>query len=191
MKRLRALTIWGGMLSSALALLSWSQTWFVFHVSTGVTLTADVSVAGAAVAPALIGGALLGFVSALALLVSASWLRYTAGVFFFIAALLELVGVLSALSNPVAASALPLSKTTGLSDLTALSEATASTETFAWPYVGICSAITTAVFAAVILLTATKWPSTASRYDRNVRSTETPDTIESWDRLSAGSDPTR
>lgn len=190
MKRLRSLAIWGGMLCSALALLAWSQTWFLFHVSAGLTLTADVTVTGTLVAPSLIGGALLGFVSALALLISARWLRYLVAVLFAAAAFLELSGVLSALVNPVASSIVSLSKATGLADVTAVAQALASTETLFWPYLGMVAAIGTAALSVVIFVTASRWPATTSRYDREVRVSMAPDSIESWDRLSAGSDPT-
>jgi len=190
MKRVRSLVMWGGMLCSALALLAWSQTWFVFQVSSGLALTAEVSVAGTLVAPSLIGGALLGFVSALALLISAQWLRYAVAVLFVSSAYLEISGVWSALVNPVASSIVPLSKATGLADVASLAQALASIETMFWPYLGMLSAIATAGLSVIIFVTALQWPATVSRYDRNATSTREPDSIESWDRLSAGSDPT-
>lgn len=192
MRRLKPLTLLVSVLLSGLALLAWTMTWFVVELRGLEAPEPAIAVTGETAAPALaaLGLAGLALVAALAI----------AGVVFrIILALLQAtIGVsvvwsaLSALGDPVTASAPLITETTGIAGGQSVDGLVEAATVSAWPGLTVAIGALLVLCGIFIAATARRWPSTASRYQavRLDDAQGTRSAVSDWDSLSDGSDPT-
>lgn len=188
-RQVRMLALGLPVVTAALTLLSWSQTWVALTLNDGKSLVA----AGATVAPALppLALASLALVAALAL----------AGLVFrmILGVLLALIGsavvASSALvySDPIAAAAAGVTATTGVDGLESVRLLVAEASVTVWPAIAVAVGVGVIVVGVWIAITARRWPERTRRYDR-VRFELADDLSanhqDDWDALSDGDDPT-
>lgn len=186
--RLRGVTILALLALELLALLAWSQNWYVLHLAgrAGGTIQVPGSSGGGAVLPL----ALTGLVLIAALALAGPAFRIVLGV---LQALLGLCIALQAgisLHDPVATARTLITSATGISDGAA--RLVRSFGTSAWPVVALLAGILLVVAGLALAVTATRWPASTRRFQRNrlVPADRPMTTIEEWDALSEGDDPT-
>jgi Tryptophan-associated transmembrane protein (Trp_oprn_chp) len=184
-RRLRLATIGGMLLLHALTLAVWTGTWI-----TGQVQDTPLAVGGDAAAPALPALALCGLALAAALTIAGPVFRAV------LAVLQVLLGVSIALSgilvvaNPAAAAAPAVTARTGISGsdgVAGLLDAAAAT---ALPFLAIALGAGSAALGVLLLLTSRRWPARSSRFSAVRAEAVDGGSIEEWDALSGGDDPT-
>lgn len=130
--RLKNLSLMSIVVSSAVVLIGWSQTWFVLTTQ----LTADgapVTIAGQQVGSGVSGLALASLALVAALALVRFRVRQVLGFILFLLGAGISAQTIAAWSNPVAASAPILSGLSGLSDGQALAGLVSHISTTPWP----------------------------------------------------------
>jgi hypothetical protein len=183
--RLRLLTLAAIVVEAALVTLAWSQTWFLLRLS-GVELPAPGSVAGGALLPLALAS--LALVAALAL--AGPFFRVVLGVLDALLGVSVIAVCAWALSDPVRASLPLLVDSTGISGEGTLLGMVASAPATAWPFVALVLGVLMVVTGLGVAVTSRAWPASGAKYSRT--RLETPDgtTVEDWDALTDGDDPT-
>jgi uncharacterized membrane protein (TIGR02234 family) len=183
---LRGLSLVVVLALGALAILAWSQQWFLVRLS-GTEFPVGGDVSGGAVFPlALVS---LALVAALAL---------AGAVFRVILGVLEAfigVGVIAstafALSDPVTAMAPALSKRLGISGPESLHAVVTGTVASAWPAIAIVAGALMVIAGLAIAVTSRAWPISGRKYSATRAARAEPGgAVQDWDALSDGEDPT-
>lgn len=199
-RRLRSIGLFGGLACAALALIGWSQTWYLVTLSGQFDAHAVLEVGGDVSAPAI---------AALALASAAGFAAMSISGMFFrvILALLEVtlgasitLSASLAVASPVSAVSAAVTDATGLEGAEAVEQLIGSASPTAWPYLNLAIGVLLAVVAMGILITARLWPKSGRRYEPvRFESAEPTGSAEvdagdaavsNWDELSGGSDPT-
>lgn len=185
--RWRLVTLLALLIGDAAALLAWSQTWFALRVE-GHAVAVPGSVAGGAV----LAFALTGLALVLAVLLAGVAFRIVLGVLQVLvgAGLAASAGI--ALGDPVAASGALVAESTGLTGPAARA-LVASDAATAWPGVAVAAGVWLALAGVLLAAGAARWPRATSRFERSrtvPADGASADTIEEWDALSKGDDPT-
>jgi uncharacterized membrane protein (TIGR02234 family) len=185
--RLRLLTILALLIGDGAALLAWSQTWFALRVE-GHAVAVPGSVAGGAV----LAFALTGLALVLAVLLAGVVFRIVLGALQVLvgAGLAASAGI--ALGDPIAASGSLVADATGLIGPAARALISSDAAT-AWPGVAIAAGVWLVLAGLALAVGAPRWPRATSRFERNrtvPADGASADTIEEWDALSKGDDPT-
>lgn len=186
--RRRKLTLLlAGLALSGVVFLGWTQQWFAVAIVDGPTL----SIAGDVAAPALATLALTCLVLIGALSIAGPFFRVVLGVLqVLLGATMVLSGVL-ALADPVGASAASISDATGISGATSVAEQVASITGTAWPWVSTIAAALIVATGIAVVVTGKNWPGSARKYSATkLEEAETRTTVDDWDALSEGNDPT-
>ena len=186
--RRRKLTLLlAGIALAGVAFIGWTQQWFSVALVDGPTL----AIAGDVAAPALSTLALTCLVLVGALSIAGPFFRVVLGVLqVLLGATMVLSGVL-ALVNPAGASAASITDATGIAGAGSVADQVASIAGTGWPWIStIASALIVATGVAVVV-TGKTWPGTARKYGATkLEAAETRTTVDDWDALSEGNDPT-
>lgn len=185
-RRLKLGMLLAGLGLSGLVFLGWTQTWFTIALDDGPTLT----VAGDVAAPALSTLALTCLVLNGALSIAGPVFRVILGL---LEALLGVTVVLSgvlALADPVKASAAAISDATGVAGADSISALVASVSVAAWPWVATVAGALLVVLGVAVVAAAGRWPGSGRKYSAVRLAAEDGSSVDDWDSLSEGHDPT-
>lgn len=193
-KRLRLVTILAGLLLSGLTLIAWTQPWVSVTVINGPTL----EVAGDVAAPALSTLSLAGLALVGALTVAGPVFRVILGVLEASLGALIVYSGLTALNDPIAASAPSITEVTGRSGIESIRTLVSAPSVTAWPIVTIVLGALLVMLAVAVLFTSRRWPASGRKYQAvrlepadGETSNASSSNVESWDALSGGDDPTQ
>jgi uncharacterized membrane protein (TIGR02234 family) len=203
--RLKLPVVVATVLGSALALLSWSQTWFELRLADAPAQGGGeaIAVAGSVASPALAALALAGLALVAALAIAGPAIRVVLGLLEIVLGGCLLLATALTLGSPVAAVAPAVTDATGVTGAQPTAELVASVTATAWPVAAIAGGVLLVVAGLAVLVTGTRWPATSRRY-RGARladagavaPTDAGDraasdrAIDDWDELSRGDDPT-
>jgi uncharacterized membrane protein (TIGR02234 family) len=185
--RLRLLTVVGLLVADGIALLAWSQTWFVLRVE-GHAVAVPGSIAGTAV----LAFALTGLALVLAVLIAGVVFRVVLGVLQVLVGAGLAASAGFALGDPVAASGGIVTEATGLTGPAARALVSSIAAT-AWPAIAVAAGVLLALLGILLAVGAPRWPRATRRFERTrtvPADRSSADTIEEWDALSKGDDPT-
>ncbi|WP_349898041.1 Trp biosynthesis-associated membrane protein [Parafrigoribacterium soli] len=191
-RRLKSIALIGGILTSGLTLLAWTQSWFTLDVSTTDAARARISVAGSVAAPDLSALSLAGLALVAALAISGPALRIVFGAIEIAIGAGVAVSSIAAMASPVAASTAAVTKATGVSGTASVARLVASTEPSVWPVIAVVLGCLTALVGLFTIITWRRWPGSARRYEASpdARSMRSSGPVSDWDSLSGGEDPT-
>ena len=203
--RMKLPVIVATIIGSALALLSWSQTWFELELTDASTQGAGeaIAVPGSVASPALAALGLAGLALVAALAIAGPGIRIVLGVLEVVLGGCVLLAAGISIGDPVAAVAPAVTDATGVSGSGPTAELVAAAAATAWPAVAIVGGVLLVLAGIAVLVTGTRWPTSSRRY-RAARLAEADDVaghdaggrpasdraIDDWDELSRGDDPT-
>ncbi|WP_411721323.1 Trp biosynthesis-associated membrane protein [Mycetocola sp.] len=193
-KRSKYVLILASLLLSGLALMAWTQTWLDVELAPGSPTTA-VTVDGAVAAPALAALALAGLALGAALAIAGLLFRILLGVLNIVLGGCIALSAVLVLNGPVAASEAAVTDVTGIAGSDSIADLVSATSLTPWPVVALATGVLLAVVGVAILVTAQRWPSSSRKYSavrlEPVDGDAMPDSVDSWDDLTRGDDPTR
>lgn len=193
-KRPKYLLILASLLLSGLALIAWTQTWLTVELQAGAPTT-SVAVDGAVAAPALAALALAGLALSAALAIAGLLFRILLGVLDILLGGCIALSAVLVLRSPVAASEAAVTDVTGIAGADSIAGLVAATSLTPWPGIALATGILLALVGVGIVITAKRWPSSSRKYSavrlEPVDGDAMPDSVDSWDDLTRGDDPTR
>jgi uncharacterized membrane protein (TIGR02234 family) len=193
-KRAKYVLILTSLLLSGLALIAWTQTWLDVELAPGAP-TSAVAVDGAVAAPALAALALAGLALAAALAIAGLLFRFVLGVLNVVLGGCIALSSVLVLTDPVAASEAAVTNVTGIAGSNSIAGLVDTTLLTPWPVIALATGFLLALVGVGILVTATRWPSSSRKYSavrlEPVDGDAMPDSVDSWDDLTRGDDPTR
>lgn len=174
--------------------MAWTQTWLDVELAPGSPTTA-VTVDGAVAAPALAALALAGLALGAALAIAGLLFRILLGVLNIVLGGCIALSAVLVLNGPVAASEAAVTDVTGIAGSDSIADLVSATSLTPWPVVALATGVLLAVVGVAILVTAQRWPSSSRKYSaarlEPVDGDAMPDSVDSWDDLTRGDDPTR
>lgn len=200
-RTLRAASIFGGVLLAGLALLGWSQPWFVVVLGGQSAQHPDLHVAGDVSAPAVAALAIAAAAAFGAMAISGAFFRAVLAVLEVLLGASILVSSVLALSAPSGAVEAAVTKATSVAGLESVQALIASNTPTAWPFVTLGAGALLGVLGFGIVLTGRLWPAGGRRFEVVRFDPADPDApggggreprgaVSDWDELSGGSDPT-
>lgn len=207
-RRFKSLSLLTAVVLSAMVLIGWSQTWFVFDVSFAEGQSRPLDISGQQVASALSALGLTGFALTAALSLAGVVLRRILGVFLFLLGGGIFFVTISPWTDPIAAAAPALTALSAISDVDTLRTFVLSTAATAWPGVTAVIGLLFLPLGILIFFTAGKWGTASRKFERTTKNSSANATekvatrpagvvedvsaqnIDAWDSLSHGEDPT-
>ncbi|MCU1559850.1 Trp biosynthesis-associated membrane protein [Mycetocola sp.] len=193
-KRSKYVLILASLILSGLALIAWTQTWLMVELAPG-SPTSRVAVDGAVAAPALAALALAGLALAAALAIAGHLFRIVLGVLNVVLGGCIALSAVLVLGGPVAASEAAVTNVTGIAGSKSIADLVSGTSLTPWPPIALATGILLAIVGLGIIMTAKRWPSSSRKYSavrlEPVDGDAMPDSVDSWDDLTRGDDPTR
>lgn len=195
-RRARTISVCAVLAAGAIGIISSTQTWLTVELTDGAA--EPLAVAGADAVAVLAPLSLTALALGAVLTLVGRALRYLLGVIVLaLAVALGLLTIPVAVSHPLTAASATVTEATGIAGEDAVADLVAGVGITLWPAVtvGACALLLAA--GVFILATAATWPRTGRRYRTTAAAggTEEPeaprDSIDSWDDLSRGDDPTR
>lgn len=199
-RRIKSIIMLVGVVLGALTLLAWTQDWFVVTLVSAtagrsVPIGGDIAGGGLA-ALGLAGLALVG-----ALSIAGRVFRAVLGVLEALIGLTVTVSAVTAIADPVHASASAITTSTGIAGHSSVESLVASASATFWPGFAAVVGIATVVLGVIVVITGRSWPASSRKYQAvgvaavssdpdQPESAPTPDSVADWDALSDGSDPT-
>ncbi len=186
------------LLASALAILSWTQTWGYVEISLSSIVQERIEVTGATAAPALTALALAGLALAGALTIAGPVIRVILGLLEILLGLSVFLSAFLAVSNPALASSAAVTAATGIAGTKSILDGVVDETTTLWPFIALGAAVLMSVAGVGITVTAKRWPGPTARYQaarfEPAGSTDTAEggagnPLGDWDELSRGRDP--
>ncbi|KRE23585.1 Trp biosynthesis-associated membrane protein [Agromyces sp. Soil535] len=192
------------VIGAALALLSWSQTWFELELTDASAQGAGeaIAVPGSVASPALAALGLAGLALVAALAIAGPGIRIVLGVLEVVLGGCVLLAVGVSLGDPIAAAAPAVTDATGVSGSGPTAELVASATATVWPAAAVVGGVLFVLAGIAVLVTGTRWPVSSRRY-RGARLADADEgasgaheraasdrAIDDWDELSRGDDPT-
>lgn len=190
------------LLASALALFAWTRVWIDATLSAGTpgTQTQQLEVSGASAAPALTALALSGVALAGALTIAGPLIRVILGILEVLLGGCVALSASLVIADPAAASASSVTSVTGIAGEESVLGGIAGASLTAWPFVALAAGVIMALAGVAILATNASWPRSTSRYQavrlEPAQSGNAPAgdassrSVDSWDELTRGTDPT-
>jgi uncharacterized membrane protein (TIGR02234 family) len=217
--RIKLVLIVTVLLASALALLAWTQTWIQADVGAQGGAVHHLDVTGSQAAPALTALALAGLALAGALTIAGIVIRVVLGILEVLLGVSVFLASLSAVVDPVGASASAVTAVTGIAGPESLKASVDQASLSGWPYLALGASCLMALAGVLVVVTARHWPGPTARYqavrlapvsghgavkskadgtaDETGRATTgaapgtaNGDSVGDWDDLSRGNDPT-
>lgn len=207
-RRIKSQSLLTAVVLSAMVLIGWSQTWFIFNVSFADGQSRPVDISGQQVASALSALGLTGFALTAALSLAGILLRRILGVLFFLLGIGIFFATISPWVDPISAAAPALTSLSAISDVETLRTFVISTSTTAWPGVTAVIGLIFLPLGILIFFTAGKWGTASRKFERTSKNTTSSSgsqgvppaqghmedvsaqNIDAWDALSHGDDPT-
>ena len=186
--RLKLSLLLAGIAFSGLALLSWTQEWFALTLLDGAVL----SVTGEIAAPALTALALTGLVLVGALSIAGPLFRVILGSLQAPLGFTVGLSAVLAIANPLTSSAAAITAATGVSGELVREQVASSTSTL-WPLAALVAGVLLVATGILVVATATRWPGATRKYQavRMAPADGARTSVDDWDALSDGDDPTR
>ena len=179
-----------GLASGALALIAWTQPWFGLELTDGQSL----DIAGQVAVPALSALGLATLALNAALSIAGRVIRIVLGVLQVAIGAAIIATAVTALADPVAASARTVTDATGLSGAESIAALVASVTTTVWPVLTIVIGGIVALGGIAVVLTSRHWPGPTKRFETSpveaTPATGSDSKAGAWDTLSGGGDPT-
>jgi hypothetical protein len=190
--RIKLLLVLGSLLAAVLAMLAWTQSWVVVQFEGG-----ELSVDGAAAAPALSALALAGLALGGALTIAGPVFRIVLGLLELLLGVSVVLASSAAIAHPASAAIADVSALTGVAGDASVLALITDAHATAWPWLGVVAGVLFALLGIGVLLTSRRWPGPGRKYQAvrlesvDGRPLSAKDAaIDNWDELSRGSDPT-
>lgn len=197
MPRGRTVAVLGFLLAGGIGVISATQTWLsVTRADGGDQIDVAGSDAVSLLAPLSLAVLALGAALSIVGLI----LRYVfAGLAAAAAVILAALTIPLVLAPPMTAVSGVVAEKTGLAGDTALHEIVAKVEPTAWPAIALCCWVLLLAASVFTAVTARRWKQSGRRYQADAAHLDAPtrsaaqtlDSVETWDDLSHGADPTR
>ena len=187
-RRLKSTLLLCGLAISAVTLLSWTQQWFEITLDDGQS----VSVGGDIAAQGLSALALAGLVLIGALSIAGRVFRVILGILQTAIGVTIAFSAFLAISNPVAVSATAISALTGVAGTVSVTALVTTISPSVWGWLALIAGILTIGHGLAITATAQRWPNSSKKYQQvgQKSAPTTANSIDDWDALSKGDDPT-
>lgn len=191
-RRIKPLSLLAAAALAGLSLLAWAMPWFTVELAGPDAATTSIEVNGETAAPALAALSLAGLALVAALAIAGPFFRVVLAVLEALIGIGVIVSGVSALADPIAASAALVTETTGIDGRDSVASAVVAIGTGVWPAVAIVAGALMTVLGAAILATSRLWPGPARKYQaaRPESADEPRSAVSDWDSLSDGDDPT-
>ena len=207
-RRFKSMSLLAAIVLSAMVLIGWSQTWFVFDVSFAEGQSRPLDISGQQVASALSALGLTGFALTAALSLEGILLRRILGILLFFLGVGIFFATIAPWADPISAAAPALTALSAISDVETLRTFVLSTSTTAWPGVSAVMGLLFLPLGILIFFTAGKWGTASRKFERTSKKAASPTSslgvadapgqmedvsaqnIDAWDALSHGDDPT-
>ncbi|WP_313355716.1 Trp biosynthesis-associated membrane protein [Microbacterium sp.] len=192
LRRARMLGVLTFLLTGGIGIISSTQVWAtVQRADAGETLT----VTGAVLFPLLAPLSLAVLAMGAALSIAGPVLRHILAVLGVGAAVALILGTVPLVgSAPLAAVAPAVTEVTGLGGEESVGEVVAGVTSTPWPVITLLCWVVLGVASVFVLVTARRWPAGGRRYRSTAESAHHGsgplDSVDSWDELSHGTDPT-
>ncbi|RWZ61380.1 peptidase [Labedella populi] len=194
-RRLKSLSIVAVLAVSGLVFLAWTREWFVLEVTAGASSDVPVVVTGETAAPALAALGLAGLAAGAALSIAGRGFRVVLALLtILIGGSVILSGVLASV-DPVGSSTSAISAATGIAGRESVAAVVGAVEVSVWPGATMFVGALLVLAGVLVLVTASRWPGPSRKYDalrlEHADDGAPLDSVDSWDELSRGDDPTR
>ncbi|HEY9497899.1 MAG TPA: Trp biosynthesis-associated membrane protein [Terrimesophilobacter sp.] len=191
-RRLKTMSIVAGVVFAGLALLSWTQTWFVVVLGGQAAGHAPIAADGSVGAPAVSALALACLAGIGAMAISGPFFRAVLAVLQLVIGACIVLSAALALSSPVSAVLSLVTEATGVAGTGPAAELIDSVAATVWPWASLLSGALLAALGIVILATGRRWPGSSRKYQpvRLEEAEGSDSAVSDWDSLSGGSDPT-
>lgn len=196
-RTLRSVSIFAGLAAAAVALICWSQTWYIVTLTGSFEGHPALQVAGDVSAPAVAALALASAAGFAAMAISGPFFRFVLAALELVLGVSIILSAALAISTPVTTVASAVTEATGLDGAAAVTQLIGSNSSTAWPYVTLSAGVVLALVGIGILITGRLWPGSGRRYEPvrfepadSVATTPNDAAVSNWDELSGGSDPT-
>ncbi|MGO2659797.1 Trp biosynthesis-associated membrane protein [Mycetocola reblochoni] len=194
-RRIKSLVLLVTLVTSGLALIGATQQWYAVTIEPEPGVVESLPADGQTLLPVLAGLGLTGLalVAALAL-VGRVW-RVVLGVVLTLTGLAVTVATATVLSDPGAAAAPAVTERTGIAGAESVARIVTGAQATPWPWLTLVCGALLIIAGAVVVVSASRWPTATRKYDASPRGTTVRsgpvDAIDGWDELSRGEDPTR
>lgn len=205
MKRIKYTLILVLLVAAGLALLAATQTWFTLQVPSASQ--SGLAVSGAVAAPALSALGFAGLALAAALAIAGPVIRVVLGILGVVLGGSVVLAAAIAIGDPVRSGGSVVTRATGVAGDESLHGLVTAVGATAWPAVGVAAGVLLALGSIAVLISARLWPASSRRYQAarfesaNPGVTpgatpaaspadEAPRSVDEWDELSRGDDPT-
>lgn len=191
-RRLKASILLVSLILAALALMSWTQTWFTVTLDDPGSGHPVLSVAGDVSAPALSALALASLAATGALAIAGPVFRRILAVLQLILGACITLSAILAISAPAAAVAPAVTTVTGVAGVGPVAALISSISASLWPFVALSCGVLIGVLAVLALVGSSSWPHSGRKYEpvRFEPADARGSAISDWDSLSGGEDPT-
>ncbi|MBK4346809.1 Trp biosynthesis-associated membrane protein [Lacisediminihabitans changchengi] len=191
-RRLKSFTMLAGVVLSGLTILTWTGQWFALTIDGNAATQSHLSAAGDVAAPALVTLALAGLALVGALAIAGPLIRYVLGAVQTLLGITVVLSAVSALRDPIAASASLITGATGVSGAAPVAALVRSVTVTAWPAVTIVVGALVTLLGVFLLITGRLWPASSRKYQTVRLEAQKPgeNPAADWDSLSDGTDPT-
>jgi uncharacterized membrane protein (TIGR02234 family) len=184
------------LLGAAVSLIGWSQNWLTLSLSSADIRVTSLEASGQSTTALPAGLALVAFATGLVLLTSRSVLAYVIAVINAAAGVGIIAVCLAVLADPVSFLFKQLQGLSGIADQKALRHLVSGVTTGAGLTVCAIGGLLVVLGAVLVLASAHRWPKRRSRYDvsgsthRGSSNNSSVETLDAWDEMSRGADPT-
>jgi uncharacterized membrane protein (TIGR02234 family) len=184
------------LLGASVSLIGWSQNWVSLTLASADIRVTTLDVSGQATSALPAGLALVSIATGLVLLTSRALLAYVIAAINAAAAISLVLVCLAVMSDPVSFVFKQLQALSGIADEEALRLLVTTSTLGAGVFLCAAGGIIVVLGAICVAASAHTWPSRRSRYERSrptVRASEdrgAVETLDAWDEMSRGTDPT-
>lgn len=191
-RRTKTLLVLTGVALAGLTLISWTQVWFTLSLAGTSTAARTIAVGGDTAAPALATLSLAGLALVGALTLAGKLFRRILGVLEVLIGLSIVLSAVSALADPIRASAELVTKATGVSGTKSVGQLVTAITQSPWPWIALFLGIGIGVLGAALVFIGRAWPGSSARFrSAPLRGTAgSPAPASDWDAMTDGGDPT-
>jgi hypothetical protein len=191
-RRFKTLVILAGLAFSSASLLTWTQEWFSLSLTGSSAPEHTIAVGGDSAAPAILALSLSGLALVAALSLAGPFFRRVLGVLETLIGLSVVLAAISALADPIGASAELITKATGVSGAESVRDLVATTVQTPWPWLAVVFGVLIAGLGIAMLALGRRWPVSSTRFQSGHDDPDAagPSSATDWDSLTGGADPT-
>jgi hypothetical protein len=198
-RRIKPTLILGVIGASSLGLLAWTQVWASLQLAGTGGSTQLIEVPGSVAAPGLTALALAGLALAGALTIAGVVIRMILGLLEVLLGVSVILSAALVLADPIGASAAAVTTATGIAGTESTRSAVSGVALTFWPFLAVIAGILMVGIGLAVVVTARRWPGPTTRYDTTrlepvtdatTGRTRPRDSVDDWDGLTRGDDPT-